>query len=182
MSIFLIITISRTLSQKNNCLFLNRFNKFFFIEADTQDDAKGAKTSNITTNAGNESNVNLDTTNANIEITNSDIDITNADVHVTNAEMDINSVGIDITNSDIDISNTDLDEVTSVNLPSDIDIMSYSGINMSQITTKHGEIVISGVPRPPPQKPVCYFVYYYILTTLCIYNFELLTKDQQLSY
>ncbi|XP_026322572.1 uncharacterized protein LOC113232150 [Hyposmocoma kahamanoa] len=138
-------------------------------EDDIPDVPKDAKTPETTTKDSDKTDVTSDTTNANKDITNTEIDITNADiditdtnidveitnadVEITNADIDITNTEIDITNADVDITDTNMDEVTSVNLPSDIDIMSYSGINMSQITTKHGEIVISGVPRPPPQKP-----------------------------
>ncbi|XP_037300403.1 LOW QUALITY PROTEIN: uncharacterized protein LOC115449535 [Manduca sexta] len=44
-------------------------------------------------------------------------------------------------------------DVTSVNIPTGIEIMSTSGGNTSEIVTKEGEVVIQGVPKPPPHKP-----------------------------
>ncbi|KAJ8707681.1 hypothetical protein PYW07_011358 [Mythimna separata] len=45
-------------------------------------------------------------------------------------------------------------DVTNVNIPPGIEITSMcSGGNTSEITTKEGEVVISGVPKPPPHKP-----------------------------
>ncbi|XP_075988630.1 SET domain bifurcated histone lysine methyltransferase eggless [Anticarsia gemmatalis] len=43
--------------------------------------------------------------------------------------------------------------VTSVNLPPGIEIMTSGVGGTSEIVTKEGEVVISGVPKPPPQKP-----------------------------
>ncbi|CAB3257518.1 unnamed protein product [Arctia plantaginis] len=47
-----------------------------------------------------------------------------------------------------------LTSMTTVNIPTGIDIMSTSGAgeNKTQIVTKEGEVVISGVPKRPPQK------------------------------
>ncbi|XP_047038698.1 histone-lysine N-methyltransferase SETDB1-A isoform X2 [Helicoverpa zea] len=45
------------------------------------------------------------------------------------------------------------DSVTNVNIPSEIEIMCTSGSgSTSEIVTKEKEVVISGVPKPPPQK------------------------------
>ncbi|KAJ8706307.1 hypothetical protein PYW08_010933 [Mythimna loreyi] len=45
-------------------------------------------------------------------------------------------------------------DVTNVNIPPGIEITCMSsGGNTSEIMTKEGEVVISGVPKPPPHKP-----------------------------
>ncbi|KAM3956255.1 LOW QUALITY PROTEIN: SET domain bifurcated histone lysine methyltransferase eggless [Aphomia sociella] len=44
------------------------------------------------------------------------------------------------------------EEVTSVNIPSDIEVMAIGG-DTSDIVSKEGELVISGLPKPPPLKP-----------------------------
>lgn len=46
-------------------------------------------------------------------------------------------------------------EMTSVNLPAGIEIKSTSAAgNSSEIVMKEGEVVISGLPKPPPIKQV----------------------------
>lgn len=43
-------------------------------------------------------------------------------------------------------------DVTDVNIPTDIEIMANAAGNTSAIVTKEGEVVVSGVPKPPPLK------------------------------
>ncbi|XP_059056752.1 histone-lysine N-methyltransferase SETDB1-B [Achroia grisella] len=45
------------------------------------------------------------------------------------------------------------DEVISVNIPKDVEVMCTSGGDTSEIVSKQGELVISGLPKPPPMKP-----------------------------
>nr|XP_049707074.1 uncharacterized protein LOC110383113 isoform X2 [Helicoverpa armigera] len=53
----------------------------------------------------------------------------------------------------IDQPKPETDSVTNVNIPSEIEIMCTSGSgSTSEIVTKEKEVVISGVPKPPPQK------------------------------
>ncbi|CAH1642291.1 unnamed protein product [Spodoptera littoralis] len=51
-----------------------------------------------------------------------------------------------------DVQKTSTSDVTDVNIPTDIEIMCTSAGNTSEIVTKEGEVVISGVPKPPPLK------------------------------
>ncbi|XP_026754476.1 uncharacterized protein LOC113514571 [Galleria mellonella] len=44
------------------------------------------------------------------------------------------------------------DKVTSVNIPNDIEVMCTSGGGTSEIVSKEGEVVISGIPKPQPLK------------------------------
>ncbi|KAF9417065.1 hypothetical protein HW555_005763, partial [Spodoptera exigua] len=51
-----------------------------------------------------------------------------------------------------DVQRTSESDVTDVNIPTGIEIMCTSAGNTSEIVTKEGEVVISGVPKPPPHK------------------------------
>ncbi|KAH9628764.1 hypothetical protein HF086_005389 [Spodoptera exigua] len=51
-----------------------------------------------------------------------------------------------------EVQRTSESDVTDVNIPTGIEIMCTSAGNTSEIVTKEGEVVISGVPKPPPHK------------------------------
>ncbi|XP_022824219.1 dentin sialophosphoprotein-like [Spodoptera litura] len=51
-----------------------------------------------------------------------------------------------------DVQKASTSDVTDVNIPTDIEVMCTSAGNTSEIVTKEGEVVISGVPKPPPLK------------------------------